>query len=178
VVLPAYPALRWRFTDSKMNLVISSCSWPAILCVRDPDGCRTRLTVSTGLLQTQVTGLALFHIAFQSGFCHACSLRTSSRGSTFEADRIGAESRASPNSGFSGTIVPCPLLRPAIAASRFWFLHTSIWNDYFLGHVLDSAETQPVTAGLYSRQRTMDRTMAAGFGSSIIAAMPRADVLS
>ena len=65
-----------------------------------------------------------------------------------------------------------PLMRPAIAALSV-LVFTFIWNDYFWATVLTtSAETQPVTAGLYSLNGQWIAQWQLVSAGSIIAAMP------
>jgi multiple sugar transport system permease protein len=104
------------------------------------------LTVSTGLYNT-ITGLVLFHIAFQTGFLHAVHAQFH-QGAAVRADRVARVEGVSEFRIFWYIVLP--LMRPAIAALSV-LVFTFIWNDYFWATVLTtSAETQPVTAGLYS----------------------------
>lgn len=126
------------------------------------------LTLDLGLYNTK-TGLVLFHIAFQTGFC-TLFMRNFIRALPFdlvEAARVEgvAEWRIF-------WYVVLPLMKPAIAALAV-LIFTFIWNDYFWAVVLtQGAESQPVTAGITSfnaQYRAAYHLMSAG---SIVAALP------
>ncbi|MEP3437224.1 MAG: carbohydrate ABC transporter permease [Hoeflea sp.] len=126
------------------------------------------LTVSTGLYNT-ITGLALFHIAFQSGFC-TLFMRNFIKGLPFELIESARVEGVSEFRIFWYIVLP--LMRPAIAALSV-LIFTFIWNDYFWATVLTtSAETQPVTAGLYSLNGQWIAQWQLVSAGSIIAAMP------
>jgi len=126
------------------------------------------LTVSTGLYNT-ITGLALFHIAFQSGFC-TLFMRNFIKGLPFELIESARVEGVSEFRIF--WFIVLPLMRPAIAALAV-LVFTFIWNDYFWATVLTtSAETQPVTAGLYSLNGQWIAQWQLVSAGSIIAAMP------
>jgi len=126
------------------------------------------LTVNFGLYNT-TTGLVLFHIAFQTGFC-TLFMRNFIRAlprELIEAARVDgvAEWRIY-------WFVVLPLMRPAIAALSV-LIFTFIWNDYFWATVLTtSAETQPVTAGLYSLNGQWIAAWQLVSAGSIVAALP------
>ncbi|MEO0860411.1 MAG: carbohydrate ABC transporter permease [Pseudomonadota bacterium] len=126
------------------------------------------LTVDAGLYDTK-TGLVLFHIAFQTGFC-TLFMRNFIRALPFpliEAARV---------EGISEwrifVYVVLPLMKPAIAALSV-LIFTFIWNDYFWAVVLTQGpDAQPVTAGITafnSQYRAAYHLMSAG---SIVAALP------
>ncbi|MCG6902531.1 MAG: carbohydrate ABC transporter permease [Rhodobacter sp.] len=126
------------------------------------------LTIDMGLYNSK-TGLVLFHIAFQSGFC-TLFMRNFIRQLPFpliEAARVEgvAEWRIF-------WYVVLPLMKPAIAALSV-LIFTFIWNDYFWAVVLTQGpESQPVTAGITSfnaQFRAAYHLMSAG---SIVAAIP------
>ena len=126
------------------------------------------LTLDLGLYNTK-TGLVLFHIAFQTGFC-TLFMRNFIRALPFpliEAARVEgvAEWRIF-------VFVVLPLMKPAIAALAV-LIFTFIWNDYFWAVVLTQGpEAQPVTAGITafnSQFRAAYHLMSAG---SIVAALP------
>ena len=126
------------------------------------------LTVSTGLYNT-ISGLALFHIAFQSGFC-TLFMRNFIKGLPFELIESARVEGVSEFRIFWYIVLP--LMRPAIAALSV-LVFTFIWNDYFWATVLTtSAETQPVTAGLYSLNGQWIAQWQLVSAGSIIAAMP------
>jgi len=104
------------------------------------------LTLDMGLYNTK-TGLVLFHIAFQTGFC-TLFMRNFIRQLPYpliEAARVEgvAEWRIF-------WYVVLPLMKPALAALAL-LIFTFIWNDYFWAVVLTQGpEAQPVTAGITS----------------------------
>jgi multiple sugar transport system permease protein len=126
------------------------------------------LTVNMNLYDTK-TGLILFHIAFQTGFC-TLFMRNFIRALPFpliEAARVEgvAEWRIF-------WYVVLPLMKPALAALAV-LIFTFIWNDYFWAVVLTQGpDAQPVTAGITafnSQYRAAYHLMSAG---SIVAALP------
>ncbi len=126
------------------------------------------LTLDLGLYNTK-TGLVLFHIAFQSGFC-TLFMRNFIKGLPFaliEAARVEgiAEWKIF-------WYIVLPLMKPAIAALSV-LIFTFIWNDYFWAIVLtQGVESQPVTAGITSfnaQYRAAYHLMSAG---AIVAALP------
>lgn len=126
------------------------------------------LTLDLGLYNTK-TGLVLFHIAFQTGFC-TLFMRNFIRALPFpliEAARVEgvAEWRIF-------WYVVLPLMKPALAALAV-LIFTFIWNDYFWAIVLTQGpDAQPVTAGITSfnaQYRAAYHLMSAG---SIVAALP------
>ena len=126
------------------------------------------LTLDMGLYNTK-TGLVLFHIAFQTGFC-TLFMRNFIRALPFpliEAARVEGVSEWR-----IFWFVVLPLMKPAIAALSV-LIFTFIWNDYFWAVVLTQGpESQPVTAGITSfnaQYRAAYHMMSAG---SIVAAIP------
>ena len=126
------------------------------------------LTVNMNLYDTK-TGLILFHIAFQTGFC-TLFMRNFIRALPFpliEAARV---------EGISEWrifwYIVLPLMKPALAALAV-LIFTFIWNDYFWAVVLTQGpDAQPVTAGITafnSQFRAAYHLMSAG---SIVAALP------
>ena len=126
------------------------------------------LTLDLGLYNTK-TGLVLFHIAFQTGFC-TLFMRNFIRALPFELIEAARVEGVSEWRIF--WFVVLPLMKPALAALSV-LIFTFIWNDYFWAIVLTTGEaTQPVTAGITSfnaQFRAMYHLMSAG---SIIAALP------
>jgi multiple sugar transport system permease protein len=126
------------------------------------------LTFNMGLINTTM-GLALFHIAFQTGFC-TLFMRNFIRAlpkELIEAARVEgvAEWRI-----FWFIVVP--LMRPAIAALSV-LIFTFIWNDFFWATVLTtSIETQPVTAGIQSLNGQWIAQWHLVSAGSILAALP------
>ena len=126
------------------------------------------LTISMGLYDT-ITGLVLFHIAFQTGFC-TLFMRNFIRALPFpliEAARVEGISEIR-----IFWYVVLPLMKPALAALAV-LIFTFIWNDYFWAVVLTQGpDAQPVTAGITefnSQFRAAYHLMSAG---SIVAALP------
>ncbi|WP_372425004.1 carbohydrate ABC transporter permease [Salinarimonas chemoclinalis] len=126
------------------------------------------LTLDLGLYDTK-TGLVLFHVAFQAGFC-TLFMRNFIRAlprELIEAARVEGVSEIR-----IFWYVVLPLMRPAIAALSV-LIFTFVWNDYFWAIVLTQGpDTQPVTAGITafnSQYRAAYHLMSAG---SIVAALP------
>jgi multiple sugar transport system permease protein len=126
------------------------------------------LTLDLGLYDTK-TGLVLFHVAFQAGFC-TLFMRNFIRAlprELIEAARVEGVSEIR-----IFWYVVLPLMRPAIAALAV-LIFTFIWNDYFWAIVLpQGVDSQPVTAGITafnSQYRAAYHLMSAG---SIVAALP------
>ena len=126
------------------------------------------LTFQIGLYDT-VTGLVLFHVAFQTGFC-TLFMRNFIRAlphELFEAARIDG---ASEFSIFFKIVLP--LTRPAIAALSV-LIFTFIWNDYFWATVLIQGQhAMPVTAGLKSLNGQWIAAYHLISAGSIVAAIP------
>ncbi len=126
------------------------------------------LTLDMGLYNTK-TGLVLFHIAFQTGFC-TLFMRNFIRALPFELIEAARVEGIAEWRIFWYIVLP--LMKPAIAALSV-LIFTFIWNDYFWAIVLTTGENaQPVTAGITSfnaQFRAMYHLMSAG---SIIAALP------
>lgn len=126
------------------------------------------LTLQLGLYNT-ITGLALFHIAFQTGFC-TLFMRNFIRAlpkELIEAARVEGVSEIR-----IFWYVVLPLMKPAIAALSV-LIFTFIWNDYFWATVLtQGADSQPITAGLYSLNGQWVASWHLVSAGSIVAAMP------
>lgn len=126
------------------------------------------LTLSLGLYNTK-TGLVLFHIAFQTGFC-TLFMRNFIRALPFELIEAARVEGVSEWRIFWYVVLP--LMKPALAALSV-LIFTFIWNDYFWAVVLTQGiESQPVTAGITSfnaQFRAAYHLMSAG---SIVAALP------
>jgi len=126
------------------------------------------LTFNMGLINTTL-GLALFHIAFQTGFC-TLFMRNFIRALPFELIEAARVEGVSELRIFWYIVVP--LMRPAIAALSV-LVFTFIWNDYFWATVLTtSREAQPVTAGLNSLNGQWIAAWHLVSAGSIIAALP------
>ncbi|MGI9391442.1 MAG: carbohydrate ABC transporter permease [Boseongicola sp.] len=126
------------------------------------------LTLDLGLYNTK-TGLVLFHIAFQTGFC-TLFMRNFIRALPFELVEAARVEGIAEWRIFWYVVLP--LMKPALAALSV-LIFTFIWNDYFWAVVLTQGENaQPVTAGITSfnaQFRAMYHLMSAG---SLIAALP------
>lgn len=126
------------------------------------------LTVNMGMYNT-VTGLALFHIAFQTGFC-TLFMRNFIKALPFELIEAARAEGVSEIKIFWYVVLP--LMKPAIAALSV-LIFTFIWNDYFWATVLtQGADTQPVTAGLYSLNGQWVAAWHLVSAGSIVAALP------
>jgi multiple sugar transport system permease protein len=126
------------------------------------------LSLSLGVYNTTM-GLALFHIAFQTGFC-TLFMRNFIKAMPFaliEAARVEGVSEIK-----IFWYVVMPLMKPAVAALSV-LVFTFIWNDYFWATVLtQGADTQPITAGLYSLNGQWVAAWHLVSAGSIVAAMP------
>ncbi|NIZ59725.1 sugar ABC transporter permease [Sedimentitalea sp. CY04] len=126
------------------------------------------LTLQMGLYNS-VTGLALFHIAFQTGFC-TLFMRNFIR--SLPVELIEAARVEGVKEWRIFWFIILPLMRPAIAALAV-LIFTFIWNDYFWATVLtQGAESQPVTAGLYSLNGQWVAAWHLVSAGSIVAALP------
>ena len=126
------------------------------------------LTLKIGLYNS-MTGLILFHVAFQTGFC-TLFMRNFMKALPFslvEAARVEGigEWRI-----FWYIILP--LVRPAMAALSV-LIFTFIWNDYFWATVMaQSADVRPITAGMNELKGQWKVAWELIAAASIIAAMP------
>jgi multiple sugar transport system permease protein len=126
------------------------------------------LTLKLNLYNT-FTGLALFHIAFQTGFC-TLFMRNFIKALPFEIIESARVEGVSEWAIFRHIVLP--LMRPAIAALSV-LIFTFIWNEYFWATVLtQGAEVQPVTAGLFSLNGQWVAQWQLVSAGSIIAALP------
>ena len=125
-------------------------------------------TVSLGIYNT-ITGLALFHIAFQTGFC-TLFMRNFIKAMPFDLVEAARVEGVSEFRIF--WFVVLPLMKPAIAALSV-LIFTFIWNDYFWAMVLtQGADTQPITAGLNSLNGQWVSAWHLVSAGSIVAALP------
>ncbi|WP_299882244.1 carbohydrate ABC transporter permease [uncultured Sulfitobacter sp.] len=126
------------------------------------------LTLDLGLYNTK-TGLVLFHVAFQTGFC-TLFMRNFIKALPYELIEAARVEGISEIRIFWYVVLP--LMKPALAALAV-LIFTFIWNDYFWAVVLTQGpDSQPVTAGITafnSEFRAMYHMMSAG---SIVAALP------
>ena len=126
------------------------------------------LSLSLGLYNTK-TGLVIFHIAFQTGFC-TLFMRNFIKALPYELIEAARVEGVSELKIFWHIVLP--LMRPALGALAV-LIFTFIWNDYFWATVLtQSANTQPVTAGLYTLNGQWVAAWHLVSAGSIVAALP------
>ena len=113
--------------------------------------------------------MALFHIAFQTGFC-TLFMRNFIKALPRELIEAARVEGVTEWQIFWHIVLP--LVRPAIAALSV-LVFTFIWNDYFWAMVLTTgADTQPVTAGLNSLNGQWIAAWHLVSAGSILAALP------
>ncbi|QDL56182.1 carbohydrate ABC transporter permease [Rhodoferax aquaticus] len=126
------------------------------------------LSLRLGLYDT-ITGLVLFHIAFQTGFC-TFFMRNFIRELPRELIEAARVEGASEIQIFFKVVLP--LVRPAVAALSV-LIFTFIWNDYFWATVLiQGSHAMPVTGGLKSLNGIWVAQWHLVSAGSIVAAMP------
>jgi len=126
------------------------------------------LTFKIGLYNT-ITGLVLFHVAFQTGFC-TLFMRNFIKALPQELIEAARMDGASEFRIFWKIILP--LTRPAIAALCV-LIFTFIWNDYFWATVLIQGDhAMPITAGLKSLNGQWITAYHLLSTGSIVAAIP------
>jgi len=126
------------------------------------------LTLNLGMYNTWY-GLALFHIAFQTGFC-TLFMRNFIKALPFELIEAARVEGVAEWRIFWYIVLP--LMRPAIAALSV-LVFTFIWNDFFWATVLTSSpDTQPITAGLSSLNGQWISAWHLVSAGSILAALP------
>ena len=126
------------------------------------------LSLRLGLYDT-VTGLVLFHVAFQTGFC-TFFMRNFIRELPFELIDASRVEGASEFQIFWRVVLP--LVRPAIAALAV-LIFTFIWNDYFWATVLIQGDhAMPVTGGLKTLNGQWVAQWQLVSAGSIVAAVP------
>ncbi|MFW2587011.1 carbohydrate ABC transporter permease [Sagittula sp. SSi028] len=126
------------------------------------------LTLDLGMYNTWY-GLALFHIAFQAGFC-TLFMRNFIRALPYELIEAARVEGISELRIFWYVVMP--LMKPALAALSV-LIFTFIWNDYFWATVLtQGADQQPITAGLYSLNGQWVAAWHLVSAGSIVAALP------
>ena len=114
-------------------------------------------------------GLALFHIAFQTGFC-TLFMRNFIKALPYELIEAARVEGVAEWRIF--WFIVLPLMRPAIAALSV-LVFTFIWNDFFWATVLTSSpEAQPITAGLSSLNGQWVAAWHLVSAGSILAALP------
>ncbi|MBM60624.1 MAG: sugar ABC transporter permease [Rhodospirillaceae bacterium] len=126
------------------------------------------LSVQTGLYNT-VTGLVLFHAAFQTGFC-TLFMRNFIRALPFELIESARIDGVKEWHIFWYLVLP--LVRPAVAALSV-LIFTFVWNDFFWATVLTQGESsKPVTAGLNALNGQFVSNWHLVSAAAILAAMP------
>jgi len=126
------------------------------------------LSLKLGLYDT-VTGLVLFHVAFQTGFC-TFFMRTFIRELPSELIDAARVEGASEFQIFWRVVLP--LVRPAVAALAV-LIFTFIWNDYFWATVLIQGDhAMPVTGGLKTLNGQWVAQWQLVSAGSIVAALP------
>jgi multiple sugar transport system permease protein len=126
------------------------------------------LTVKMQLYNT-MTGLVLFHIAFQTGFC-TLFMRNFMKALPFALVESARVEGVSEWKIFWHVILP--LVRPAMAALAV-LIFTFIWNDYFWATVMaQSVDVRPVTAGMNELKGQYKVAWELISAASIIAALP------
>lgn len=128
------------------------------------------LTISLGLYDTK-TGIVLFHIAFQTGFC-TLFMRNFIKGIPNELIEAARVEGVSDWKIFLHIIVP--LVRPALAALSV-LVFTFIWNDFFWSLVLAQSDSvRPVTAGLNALRGQWLASWQLISAGALVAALPPA----
>ncbi|MFN3577182.1 MAG: carbohydrate ABC transporter permease [Tabrizicola sp.] len=126
------------------------------------------MTLRLGMYDTWY-GLALFHIAFQTGFC-TLFMRNFIKALPFELIEAARVEGVSEWRIFAHIVLP--LMRPAIAALSV-LVFTFIWNDFFWATVLtQGVDSQPITAGLSSLNGQWIAQWHLVSAGSILAALP------
>ena len=125
-------------------------------------------TIDLNLYDTK-TGLVLFHIAFQTGFC-TLFMRNFIRALPYpliEAARVEGVAEWK-----IFWYVVMPLMKPAIAALAV-LIFTFIWNDYFWATVLvQSSALQPITVGVQTLNGQFVSQWQLVSAASLLAAVP------
>jgi multiple sugar transport system permease protein len=126
------------------------------------------MTLSLGMYDTWY-GLALFHIAFQTGFC-TLFMRNFIKALPYELIEAARVEGIAEWRIF--WFIVLPLMRPAIAALSV-LVFTFIWNDFFWATVLtQGVDSQPITAGLSSLNGQWIAQWHLVSAGSILAALP------
>ncbi|MEY4982123.1 MAG: hypothetical protein RIR62_389 [Pseudomonadota bacterium] len=126
------------------------------------------MTLNLGMYDTWY-GLALFHIAFQTGFC-TLFMRNFIKALPFELIEAARVEGVAEWRIF--WFIVLPLMRPAIAALSV-LVFTFIWNDFFWATVLtQGVDSQPITAGLSSLNGQWIAQWHLVSAGSILAALP------
>lgn len=126
------------------------------------------LSVSAGLYDT-VTGLVLFHAAFQTGFC-TLFMRNFIKALPFDLIESARIEGIGEFKIFWHIVLP--LVRPAIAALSV-LTFTFVWNDFFWATVLTQGEaSKPITAGVRALNGQFVSQWHLVSAASLLAAVP------
>lgn len=126
------------------------------------------LSLSLGLFNT-ITGMMLFHIAMQTGFC-TLFLRNFIKQLPFEMIEAARIEGASEWTVFYRIVLP--LIRPALAALAV-LVFTFVWNDYFWALVLTQGDdVAPITVGVAALRGQWTTAWNLVSAGSILAALP------
>ncbi|MEM8750692.1 MAG: carbohydrate ABC transporter permease [Pseudomonadota bacterium] len=126
------------------------------------------LSVETGLYNT-VTGLVLFHAAFQTGFC-TLFMRNFIKALPYELIESARIEGVGEFKIFWYLVLP--LVRPAIAALAV-LIFTFVWNDFFWATVLTNGEeSKPITAGVRALNGQFVSRWHLVSAASLLAAVP------
>ena len=126
------------------------------------------LSVQTGLYDT-VTGLVLFHSAFQTGFC-TLFMRNFIKALPFDLIETARIEGVGEFKIFWYVVLP--LVRPAIAALAV-LIFTFVWNDFFWATVLTQGEaSKPITAGVRALNGQFVNNWHLVSAASLLAAIP------
>lgn len=126
------------------------------------------LSVKTGLYDT-VTGLVLFHSAFQTGFC-TLFMRNFIKALPYDLIESARIEGVGEFKIFWYLVLP--LVRPAIAALAV-LIFTFVWNDFFWATVLTQGESsKPITAGVRALNGQFVNNWHLVSAASLMAAVP------
>jgi multiple sugar transport system permease protein len=126
------------------------------------------LSVSAGLYDT-VTGLVLFHAAFQTGFC-TLFMRNFIKALPFDLIESARIEGIGEFKIFWHIVLP--LVRPAVAALSV-LVFTFVWNDFFWATVLTQGEaSKPITAGVRALNGQFVSQWHLVSAASLLAAVP------
>lgn len=126
------------------------------------------LSLSLGLFNT-ITGMMLFHIAMQTGFC-TLFLRNFIKQLPFEMIEAARIEGAGEWTVFYRIVLP--LIRPALAALAV-LVFTFVWNDYFWALCLTQGDdVAPITVGVAALRGQWTTAWNLVSAGSILAALP------
>lgn len=126
------------------------------------------LSVSFGLYDT-VTGLVLFHAAFQTGFC-TLFMRNFIKALPYELIESARIEGVGEFKIFWYLVLP--LVRPALAALAV-LIFTFVWNDFFWATVLTKTDASlPITAGVRALNGQFVSQWHLVSAASLLAAVP------